>query len=642
MARRPSPSRLSPRLREPDGAGGPERSAPSGLSSGALGYGAGGPTWLDANRQKRPPTPVELVNAYKAIAFACIGLNAKGVAKVPLRLYAVRRPGMNPPRRAWRPAGDEAQRRIRGLDRSGRPDPRAAWTGLARAIDTNDEVDEVLDHPLLEAVAKPNPYFDRETLLQYLTASLDAIGAAYLYPERPPGPDGFGDATHASRTVWPIQAQYVFPVKGTVAGELITGWRYFSDTFGPTELVRVRWVSLRDPYLSQYAPLHACYEQTSLVDYYTATVEAILRGGARPEVVMTLKDPAFRTGDAERERYEDEVNRRYSRDRAGRAWIVDGAYDVNTLTYPPSDLGGLELTKQQRLLAANCFDVPISLLQSEDSNKATAQESTHQHQYYAIDPRCRMIAAALTAQWSQPVDERLFFFFDDPVARDVELDAKVWAMKVEKSQATPNEWRANDGLPPADGGDVLLASKNLVPLASLGTAEPDGDGGQTPADGNAKPAQGDGGTGTGTGVVATDDVQGQALNGAQISSLVEVIQNVRDGVIPPESAKALLAAAFPALNADVIDRIVSPIEVKEPEPGPAPGPVPGRIPAADPAQKPVPGPPEPARSAAELALDEQLARVLGALERTLARDEVPPDDAGADDGDGGPGGALPE
>lgn len=433
------------------------RSAPTGLSSGALGFGSGGPVYLDAAHTKRPPLPHELVDAYKSIAYACIGLNAKGVAKVPLRLYAVKRPGQRAPRRSFRRAADRLQRRIRGLD-----DRPTLSTGLSRAIDTNDEIDEVLDHPLLESIAKPNPYFDRELLLLYTVISLDAVGSAYMFPERPAGADGMGDPAWASKRVWPLQPQYVFPVKGTVPGELIREWRYFGDTFGANELVRARHVSLRDPYLSGYAPLHACFEQTSLVDYYTASVEGILKGGARPEVIVSEKDMNARPTREQRERFEKEANRKFSGPRIGRVWYLDGAVDVDTLTYPPVDLGGLELTKEQRLLAANCFDVPISLLQLEDSNRATAQESTHQHQYYSIDPRCRLVASAWTAQWAQPVDERLFWFFDDPVTRDVKLDAEVFDMKVKNGTATINEARENDGLEPVPYGDEPWQSNSLI------------------------------------------------------------------------------------------------------------------------------------------------------------------------------------
>jgi phage portal protein BeeE len=431
--------------------------APPGVYAGSIGYGGGGPTWLDAYHAKRPPTPVELVNAVKAVSYACIKLNAVGVAKVPLRLYAVRRPGQRAPRRSFRRAPDDVQRRIR-LGTAGR---NAVPTGLSRSIESHDEIDEVLQHPLLDALESPNEFFDRPTLLMYLTACLDSVGAAFLFPERPVGADGLADPSYAASKLWPLQPQYVYPQKGA-NGELVNKWRYFGDSYDAKELVRVRWFSLRDPYLSGYAPLHACYEQTSVVDYYTASVEAILKGGSRPDVIVGPKDPLQRWNEVERRRFETDIQNRLSGSRKGRVWATDGAFDVHTLSYPPADLGGLELSREQRLLCSNCFDVPISLLQTENSNRATAQESTHQHQYYGIDPRCGLIAAGLTRQLAQPVDDRLFFYFDDPVSRDVEREARVWDMKVKAGKNTLNEWRADDGEPPVEWGDEPRFPNTLV------------------------------------------------------------------------------------------------------------------------------------------------------------------------------------
>lgn len=55
------------------------------------------------------------------------------------------------------------------------------------------------------------------------------------------------------------------------------------------------------------------------------------------------------------------------------------------------------------------------------------------------------------------------------------------------------------------------------------------------------------------------DVAATALNGAQISSLVEIIQQVSAGQLPLASAKPILEAAFPTLSAQVLDRIVRPV-----------------------------------------------------------------------------------
>lgn len=424
---------------------GVSRAAPSGVSQGAIGYAAGGPTWLDAYHSKRPPTPVELVNAYKAIAYACIGLNAKGVARVPLRLYATTGAGQRAVRSYYRPrpVPDGRQRYLRS-----RPE-------LARTLGHADDVTEITHHPLLDALETPNPFFDKLTMFTYMVICLDAVGSAFLAPEGRTGPDGTLDPTWAPQQIWPIQPQYVFPVKGA-GDELLRGWRYFGDEFAPHELVRVRHVSLRDPYLSAYAPLHACYEQVGLVDYYTASIEGILKGGAMPAGIVSAKE-GYPIGDVEADRLEAQLNQKQTGPYKGRWWVARQNIDVHPLTFAPTDLGGLELTKEQRLLVANAFDVPISLLQTEDSNRATARESTHQHQYYAIAPRCGAIESALTQQLARPIDDRLFFAFDNPVDRDRELDAKVFDLSIRNNSRTINEARAEDNLPPVEWGDEPFA-----------------------------------------------------------------------------------------------------------------------------------------------------------------------------------------
>jgi uncharacterized protein len=49
-----------------------------------------------------------------------------------------------------------------------------------------------------------------------------------------------------------------------------------------------------------------------------------------------------------------------------------------------------------------------------------------------------------------------------------------------------------------------------------------------------------------------------SMNGAQISSLVEVLQGVSSGTMPPETAQELIGAAFP-INADIVKKMVSPM-----------------------------------------------------------------------------------
>lgn len=57
---------------------------------------------------------------------------------------------------------------------------------------------------------------------------------------------------------------------------------------------------------------------------------------------------------------------------------------------------------------------------------------------------------------------------------------------------------------------------------------------------------------------AADQIQQQALNGAQVSSLVAIVTSVVDGSLPPETAKATILASFPLLTPEEVDKIVDP------------------------------------------------------------------------------------
>lgn len=57
---------------------------------------------------------------------------------------------------------------------------------------------------------------------------------------------------------------------------------------------------------------------------------------------------------------------------------------------------------------------------------------------------------------------------------------------------------------------------------------------------------------------AGEQIQQQALNGAQVTSLQEIVVAVIAGTMPPETAKAMTIAAFPVLDPEVVDQIIDP------------------------------------------------------------------------------------
>lgn len=86
------------------------------------------------------------------------------------------------------------------------------------------------------------------------------------------------------------------------------------------------------------------------------------------------------------------------------------------------------------------------------------------------------------------------------------------------------------------------------------------------------------------------DVQSQALNGAQVASLMEIVQAVTAGELPADTARAMIKAAFPALTDAQIAAMIDPLSNFEPKEPPAGGTPPSRTPESVPPPKVDPPP----------------------------------------------------
>ena len=67
---------------------------------------------------------------------------------------------------------------------------------------------------------------------------------------------------------------------------------------------------------------------------------------------------------------------------------------------------------------------------------------------------------------------------------------------------------------------------------------------------------------------AMADVQAQALNGAQVSGMLEILTALSDGMLTPEGSIAALVLAFPTMDGPEARRLVSGVNDKPPEPAP--------------------------------------------------------------------------
>jgi hypothetical protein len=417
------------------------RGSPGGGYAGSS--WSGGPSSPDAFGAKRQPSPWQLVEAYKSIIYFCVNLNAVAVTRIPLRLYAVQRPGDPEPKAAKRClSADEARRFLRASSLSG------VMAGARR-------VHELAEHPFLDTLDRPNPYFDRRQLLGLMCRYLDVVGVGYIRPVAGP----FGPPSE----LWPLQSQYVYPVPFAQSA-LIEKYRYFTDEFPFDGLIRMRWESLKNPFGACFSPTQAAIEYAGLEDKFVAIQDQLLGLGPRPAAVVSPIDAKMPIGDIDKKLLEQDLNRKHGPGNQGRFWVSKTPLNVSILDYKPADVGTKEISEYDLMRTANCFGTPISYFTS-DTNLANLQASHRQHAELAVEPRCDLIASALTS-YVQRFDRRLFLAFDPCLGEDEEQDAKVREIKLRNAVLLPNEWRGMDGLEPIESGDVPLVLGTLATLES--------------------------------------------------------------------------------------------------------------------------------------------------------------------------------
>jgi hypothetical protein len=117
---------------------------------------------------------------------------------------------------------------------------------------------------------------------------------------------------------------------------------------------------------------------------------------------------------------------------------------------------------------------------------------------------------------------------------------------VDRASMTRNEWRDWVGMGPRDDMEEVLLLENYLPVDRLGDQKKLVDAAEE------SPVLEDNGAGGGA---DANQLAKQSLNGAQISSLLEIVQAVANGTLGYDSAITIITTAFP-INEETAKKII--------------------------------------------------------------------------------------
>lgn len=216
------------------------------------------------------------------------------------------------------------------------------------------------------------------------------------------------------------------------------------------------------------------------------------------------------------------------KNRKGARFVPEGVKPIDTKE------GALKDSADEWLARIICYAFSVSpQALVAIMNRATAETAHQQALEEGLAPVQAWVKAALDwilTTWLDAADYE--FVWSDEKAVDPKVRAEIDEIDTRSGVRSVDECRIDRGLDPIN----------------------------TPKEG-----AGDAGAGA---PVGGEAVQDTALNGAQVASLLQIVQTVTAQGLPKESAKAMIRAAFPAISDEIINSIVDPLEAKKPEPVP--------------------------------------------------------------------------
>lgn len=296
-------------------------------------------------------------------------------------------------------------------------------------------------------------------------------------------------------------------------------------------------------------------------------------------------------------------------DNAHRTAVLDRGATLKELSANAKDSQLVEQEKMGLVDVANIFGIPVHKVGGEGRTAFASLEQENQSYLddgldpwlVTIEEECR---DKLLTEAEKDADSHSIEFNRKALVR-ANLNDRANYYKTAaggRPWMTPNEVREIEDMNTLDGeADELIDPANIVGSdAGADKAQPEpgepAAGAPAAADPNAPPT-----AETGDQAAKQGNVQGTALNGAQITALAAIMTSQASGEFPAESVRAALQGSFPLFDKALIDKIVDELDktakankLEEAKKPPMPPPAPGQAPGQPPQQPAAPPPAKPA------------------------------------------------
>jgi len=328
---------------------------------------------------------------------------------------------------------------------------------LHRVKSSKGETEEVLAHPILSLLAKPNPFQTWDTFLKITETNKLLTGEAYWYKIY----DNRGKLVE----LWNIRPDLIKAVHSSE--DFISHYEMRTNgntvKYSTDEIVPFFSVNPLTPIKGQ-SPLLPAKNRVLTEQYSSEYQRDFFNNSARPDGLFISEKPvAQKEKDETRKRWNDKFK---GRGKTSQIAFLSGGIKYQQVSTTQREMDYIETLKFTRDDILVAFGIPRGLIVSEDANNADGENAMRGFLANTVEPEVKEIYNVINEMIIAPeFGEEYYLEYTSPVPEDRERLFKELELGVDK-WITRNEARQMIGLPTLDGGDILLTSIGNVDVNS--------------------------------------------------------------------------------------------------------------------------------------------------------------------------------
>ena len=329
------------------------------------------------------------------------------------------------------------------------------------------ELDEIQDHPLVEALHCGNPMHTSRDVRQLAQIYMDLVGECFLYKER--------NAMGVPYCFWPIPPSWVSQTPKSPGDTYEVRYGGWQDEIKDEDVLWIKTPRPDQPFGRGSGYGTALSDELETDEYLAKFLKMFFYNSARPDMlIMPTAEAGPSSWDLNRKQMARLERHWLSRlqgfGRAMRPFFLSRHVEVKTFDHNFQNLQLKDVRASERDIIRQVFGIPPEIMgMLENSNRSTIAAADFFFNQYVIVPRLEVLRTHLQEKLAPEYDENLILDFDSPVQDDKEFTVEAaksfpWAFNVDELRKMMNQKPLG-----GEQGKVHMVPVNMMPVTDLST-----------------------------------------------------------------------------------------------------------------------------------------------------------------------------